>query len=92
MSDAALLKRCQDNALQAIARESAACLIEQMIEQKPWRDQMWARGALMIAARAIRRGRHLSNAEKSDNLALAFEQEGDHEIAAKIRRLIPLEK
>jgi hypothetical protein len=49
-------------------REENAALIDTMLTEAPWRDQMWARGALMIASRAIRRGRHLTDAEKMENL------------------------
>ena len=45
-------------------REDCAQLVEAMIQMDPWKEQMWSRGALMIAARAIRRGRHFTNAEK----------------------------
>jgi hypothetical protein len=50
-------------------------LVEQMIHETPWKDQPWARAALMIAARAIRRGRHLTEREKLENLAASFEDE-----------------
>ena len=49
-------------------REECAQLVEAMLQTTPWKDQMWSRGALMIAARAIRRGRHFTNAEKLAHL------------------------
>ena len=49
------------------------------------RREEFDRGAA-VAARAIRRGRHLTASEQVENLAAAFEAEGDPEIAAKIRR------
>lgn len=62
--------------------------VEAMITQKPWCDQIWARAALAIAARAIRRGRHLTKAERLENLAMAMEEDGSEEgqrVAAKLR-------
>jgi hypothetical protein len=58
-----------------------------MMDQQPWSEIEWARCAIASAARAIRRGRHLTFQEKNENLALAFEQEGDFEIATKIRKM-----
>lgn len=62
-------------------RERHAKLVEALIDQKPWRDELWARAALACAAHAIRRGRHLTEAEKLENLAKAMEEpiEGDDE-------------
>ena len=57
-------------------QEQCAKLVEAMIEQQPWKDQMWARCALFIAARAVRRGRHLTEREKLLNLADAMEEPG----------------
>lgn len=51
------------------SREESAKLVESMIHQAPWKDHLWARGALAIAARAIRRCRLLSDREKLENLA-----------------------
>lgn len=48
--------------------ERAAKLVEEMLDQKPWKDRLWSRAALAIAARAIRRGRHLTENEKYENL------------------------
>lgn len=62
-----------------------AGLVRTLMDQKPYKNQPWARMALAVAASAIERGRHLTNAEKDENLAQAFEEEGDYEIAAKIR-------
>lgn len=63
-----------------MTQEEAAKLVEVMIRQRPWEDQPWARCALGAAARAIRRGRHLTEAEKLQNLAAAMEDDaGDTE-------------
>lgn len=51
-----------------IDNEEAAKLVEVMIEQAPWKDHIWARAALRIASRAVRRGRHLTNEEKLENI------------------------
>lgn len=76
--------------------ERDARLVESMRQESPWSDQPWARVALTIAARAIRRGRHLTEAEKLLNLADAMEDDaGDTEeeraenraAAAKIREI-----
>lgn len=56
-------------------REVHAKLVEMMIHQPPWSEHIWARAALAIAARAIRRGRHLTKSEKLENMADAFESE-----------------
>ena len=79
-------------------REAYARLVEAMIGQAPWKDQLWARTALAIAARSIRRGRHLTEAEKIENLAKSMEEELDGDsaedraegqrAAAKLRELI----
>lgn len=53
-------------------REESADLVAAMIEWAPWKDHMWARGALAIAAQAVRRGRHLTGAEKLANLKRAL--------------------
>jgi hypothetical protein len=66
-------------------RERCAKLAEAMIHQPPYKEQPWARLALAIAARAIRRGRHLTSKEQLNNLANAFAEEGDADIAARIR-------
>lgn len=55
--------------------EFAAKLAEAMMNEAPWRDQMWARCALASAARTIRRGRLLTEAEKLENLAKAAEED-----------------
>lgn len=57
---------------EASLRDECAKLVEVMIQQKPWKDQMWARAALAIAARAIRRGRRLTEQEKWENLKQAM--------------------
>lgn len=69
-------------------RERCARLVRQMMDEKPWVDQPWARMAISIAANAIKRGRHLTDQEKAENLAKAMEEEGDPDgvaCAAKIR-------
>jgi len=60
-------------------------IVRSLAKQKPYCDQAWARMALAIAASAIERGRLLTDAEKNENLAKAFDEEGDHDTAAKIR-------
>jgi hypothetical protein len=50
-------------------REQCAKLIQEMIEQPIWAARPWARMALAVAATTIRRGRHLTEAEKINNLA-----------------------
>jgi hypothetical protein len=55
-------------------REKHARLVEVMMDQTPWRDYLWARSALAAAGAAIRRGRHLTEAEKLENLAKAMEE------------------
>lgn len=54
-------------------REECAAMVEAMMDEKPWKDQLWSRTALAIAARAIRRGRHLTEEERLKNLADAME-------------------
>lgn len=54
-------------------REHDAKLVEMMIHEFPWSEQPYARMALAVAARAIRRGRHLTPAERMENLAKAAE-------------------
>ena len=53
-------------------RERCAQLVDVMLDQVPWKEHMMARGALVLAARVIRRGRHLSAAEKMENLRQAI--------------------
>lgn len=67
------------------ARKADAELVRSLSKEKPYQEQPWARMALFIAANAIDRGRLLTDAEKMENLATAFDEEGDHELAAKIR-------
>lgn len=66
-------------------RKYDALLCRKLANEKPYCDQPWARMALFIAANAIERGRLLSDAEKNENLAAAFDEDGDHELAEKIR-------
>jgi hypothetical protein len=63
--------------VKALTPEECAALIDTMLSEAPWKDQMWARGALMIAARAIRRGRHLTASEKLENAFNWIEGGGD---------------
>lgn len=56
-----------------IERKRCAALVEAMMDEKPWKDQLWSRTALAIAGRAIRRGRHLTEGERLKNLADAME-------------------
>jgi|GEM_PF-4765121 len=51
-----------------MGQEECASLIDAMLSESPWKDQMWARGALMIASNTIRRGRHLTTEEKFQNV------------------------
>lgn len=63
-----------------VIREESAKLVEAMIHEAPYKDRPWARVALAIAARAIRRGRHLTDQEKLLNLADSMEGDaGDPE-------------
>lgn len=70
-------------------REHCAKLCEDMITVKPYCDQPWARMALAVAARAIRRGRHLTSSEQLHNLADSMSEDGPEfaEVADKIRAL-----
>ena len=72
-----------------ISGEAGAKLLETLAKEKPWCDQPWARMALAIGARAIRRGRLLTEKEKLLNLADAMEAEDVdpemREVADKIR-------
>lgn len=52
--------------------ESAIHLIDVMLEQEPWRSEWGSRTALIVAKRAIERGRHLTEVEKLDNLDRAI--------------------
>lgn len=63
--------------LEGGAHERAARLVSAMVEESPWRDQQWARAALAIAASAIKRGRHLTEAEKLRNLADAMAEDDE---------------
>jgi hypothetical protein len=54
--------------------DANAKLVESMIDRSPWKDQPWARMALAVAARTIRRGRHLTEAEQLRNLAAAMDE------------------
>jgi predicted nucleic acid-binding protein len=72
-----------------VINERDAGLLETLAKEKPWCDQPWARMALAIGARAIRRGRLLTDKEKLLNLAASMESEDVdpemREVAAKIR-------
>ena len=54
--------------LVTIDQNRSAEIVEAMLTMPPWCDEMWARGALMVAARAIRRGRHLTDKERIENV------------------------
>lgn len=69
-----------------VINERNAAICKALMNERPYKDQPWARIALAAAARAIRRGRLLTAAEQNENLARAFEEEGDQEIAALIRK------
>lgn len=56
-------------------QEKYATMVEAMLKQKPWCDHLMARGALITAARAIRRGRHLTAVERLDNLLKLIKEE-----------------
>lgn len=56
-------------------QEKYAIMVEAMLNQKPWCDHLMARGAIIMAARAIRRGRHLTATEKIDNLLKLIKEE-----------------
>lgn len=58
-----------------IDQAKAAALVREMLGQPPWKDQMWSRAALMMAARAIERGRHLTDMERLANLKRAVWEE-----------------
>lgn len=66
-------------AFEPFTRERSAKLIEAMAQWKPWNDKRNVRVALSIAARAVRRGRHLTEAEQIENLAKSMEEDGDPE-------------
>lgn len=73
-------------------RERGVKMIRELMKQKPWADQPWARCALAVAANAIERGRLLTEREKLLNLADAMEEpDGDGEsfadVAAKLRAI-----
>lgn len=62
-----------------VIREDCAQLVEAMISEIPYKDKPWARCALLVAARAIRRGRHLTEQEKLANLIAAIAKAGGKE-------------
>jgi hypothetical protein len=53
-------------------REECAKLVEEMTHMQPWRDNPWARLALTLTARTLRRGRHLTGAERMANFKVAL--------------------
>lgn len=75
----ATLTEQDTGAFEPFTRERSAKLVEAMITQRPWADHQWARVALAIAASAVRRGRHLTESEKIENLAKSMEEAGDPE-------------
>lgn len=70
-----------ENVEEAIARailaerERCALLVEEMIKQHPCSEKPWARMALAIAAKTIRRGRHLTEDERRENLIIALTED-----------------
>jgi hypothetical protein len=70
--------REQDCAIRDM-RESCAKLVEHTIVEMRLGDNQWARAGLLFAARAVRRGRHLTASEKLENFknAMAEADEGD---------------
>lgn len=73
----------------AVERDANANLLMALMEEKPWKEKQWARCALAIGARAIKRGRLLTDREKLENLAKAFEDGGDKDNAAALRKAGP---
>lgn len=55
-----------------VTQEHCARLVEAMIDFPPWKKHLMARGALTLAAQAIRRGRHLTARERLANLKAAL--------------------
>lgn len=69
---------CAQSLIDAVVkmeRARSARLVEAMIGQRPWNEKPWARCVLAIAGRAVRRGRHLTEAEKAANLMAAMAEE-----------------
>jgi len=58
------------------AHEECALLVDQMLEDPAFNKHARTRMALMIAARTIRRGRHLTPSEKFENMLRWCEEEG----------------
>lgn len=56
-------------------RLRCAALVKEMIDWPQFADKPWVRVALAIASRAIERGRHLTDAEKAENLRQAMEDD-----------------
>ena len=72
-----------------LGSSSQALFGQAMIGQAPWKDRPWARLALSTAARAIWRGRHLTDREKLENLAAAIEDGGlGAELARRVREAV----
>jgi hypothetical protein len=62
-----------------MTQEECAKLVESLMDEKPWADKVWSRVALAIAARAIRRGRLLTEREKAENLIRAIYEPEDED-------------
>lgn len=64
---------------QTASREESAKVVEQTIKEMRLEDNRWARAGLLFAARAVRRGRHLTPSEKLENFkkAMAEADEGE---------------
>lgn len=58
-------------------RDRLAGLVEDFLERRSWSPE--ARIALCLAARTVRRGRHLSNVEQLNNLAAALDEPDEPE-------------
>lgn len=58
-------------------REDRAKLIDDMLKEPGWANHPRSRLALTVAARTIRRGRHLSSMEKWENIKAFCEESGD---------------
>jgi hypothetical protein len=54
-------------------------LVQALSRREPYRSKPWARVALMVAARAIERGRLLTASEQFENLKTALDQQKENE-------------
>jgi len=58
-------------------REECAKIVEQTITEMRLQDNRWARAGLLFAAHAVRRGRHLTAAEKLENFKRAMAEDDE---------------